>query len=74
MTDMVHDPRGGQARIDWTDFNFPPGLNLVHFDVSELSAERRFIVRTATANFALLLFTFFLNCTLREGEKREWIV
>jgi hypothetical protein len=66
--------KGGEqgSGIDWTEWNFPPLLNLYHFRPSELGAyEQRIIymlmaLYVATMVGCLFNGTFYWNCPLSQ--------
>ena len=49
------------AKIDWDDVNYPPGLNVWHFDPTELDAKPRRIARIGHAALLLPLFALAFN-------------
>ena len=50
---------GGQ--IDWTDFNFPPCLKVVHFSVSELQQPQKGVVLVMLFQVFLVGFISLVN-------------
>jgi len=52
---------GPGADIRWEDFNYPPGLRLIHFDLTELPLRLRKTVRLLNLSFLLTAFVCFLN-------------
>jgi len=49
-------PEGHSSDIRWNDFNYPPVLRLIHFDITELQWKLRKVVHLL--NCSLLLTTF----------------
>eukprot|EP00400_MALV-I_sp_L67-5_P000372 gene372-57_t len=38
-------PQAAQSSINWTDYNYPPCVNIIHYDKSELPSEITWLVR-----------------------------
>jgi len=53
--------RGPGCDICWEDFNYPPVLRLVHFDMTELPMQLRRTVRLLNLSFLLTSFVCLLN-------------
>ena len=51
----------GKQKIDWNDFNFPPGLNLIHFSYQELQQPQKKVILVMLANYILLVLICFFN-------------
>jgi len=47
--------------IDWTAYNFPPYINVVHFSPSELDPPQRYVVRVQSAAWLLLTLALLMN-------------
>ncbi|KAL4450775.1 hypothetical protein ABPG74_011617 [Tetrahymena malaccensis] len=53
-----------QLQIDWEDFNYPPYLNLFHYNMKEIKDEQeRKVVTYISASFYLSLFSLAINFT-----------
>ena len=47
--------------IDWNDFNYPPHLNLFHFDLDEIIEEQRHLFKMLNYFFLAFFGLFALN-------------
>ena len=57
-------------RVDWEDYNYPPGLRLVHIDLEDLDGEQKGAAQLANAAFLGVcgtIFFQFLSCCIRTG-------
>lgn len=50
-----------QPQIDWANFNYPPLIRLFHFDLAELPARTRVIVRWIHISFLIALVIMIVN-------------
>lgn len=48
--------------INWDNYNYPPLLHLVHFDLEELESVPKLIVRWCNWSYKLLVVCLFTNC------------
>eukprot|EP00449_Zooxanthella_nutricula_P002001 CAMPEP_0198509724 /NCGR_PEP_ID=MMETSP1462-20131121/13739_1 /TAXON_ID=1333877 /ORGANISM="Brandtodinium nutriculum, Strain RCC3387" /LENGTH=240 /DNA_ID=CAMNT_0044239035 /DNA_START=43 /DNA_END=765 /DNA_ORIENTATION=+ len=55
--------QGPGVEIRWEDYNYPPVLELIHFDVTELQYKLRKVVRLLNFGFVLMSCTCLLNFT-----------
>eukprot|EP00922_Rhytidocystis_sp_ex-Travisia-forbesii_P027758 GHVS01040747.1.p1 GENE.GHVS01040747.1~~GHVS01040747.1.p1 ORF type:complete len:105 (+),score=12.21 GHVS01040747.1:69-383(+) len=55
------DSSEGAVQIDWTHFNYPPLLRIIHFDLKELPTTVVNIVRVVHYTFLLTVVTLVLN-------------
>eukprot|EP00928_Gymnodinium_smaydae_P031509 TRINITY_DN23100_c0_g1_i1.p2 TRINITY_DN23100_c0_g1~~TRINITY_DN23100_c0_g1_i1.p2 ORF type:complete len:235 (+),score=42.04 TRINITY_DN23100_c0_g1_i1:146-850(+) len=51
----------GHAEINWVNFNYPPLLRIIHFDIEELPVSLTGIVRRLKISFQLTVFACCLN-------------
>ncbi|KAF8819581.1 hypothetical protein IE077_000800 [Cardiosporidium cionae] len=56
----VHPPSISPS-IDWNNFNYPRGLNLIHYDLDELPSESVKVIRPIHWGFILSCSTLLLN-------------
>lgn len=68
MTSSSKEPQGGGAGasggrspIKWDEYNYPPFVRIMHFDLSELEGSSRKVVRWAHAGFFLLVAALMCN-------------
>ncbi|KAL0205737.1 hypothetical protein P9112_001044 [Eukaryota sp. TZLM1-RC] len=65
-----------RKQINWHDFNYPPGLRIVHVNIDELDEGRRIAARfshwTFIATLIALIFNFFSNFVLLFGSDISW--
>eukprot|EP00914_Ancora_sagittata_P033280 GHVO01067133.1.p1 GENE.GHVO01067133.1~~GHVO01067133.1.p1 ORF type:complete len:224 (+),score=21.54 GHVO01067133.1:35-706(+) len=50
-----------ETRIDWVDFNYPPLIRLIHYDISELTTPVASIVRLIHYSYIGTVVMCFLN-------------
>lgn len=48
-------------KIDWDNFNYPPLLKVIHYDISEVSPEKKLIVRALWLSHVLIMVESILN-------------
>lgn len=53
--------QGQGANINWVNFNYPPVLRLIHYDLDELPSTLTGLVRCLKVSFQITTFTCFLN-------------
>lgn len=53
----------GARNIKWDDFNYPPILRVMHYDISELDGPSKAVVRWAHWAYLTLLAGLLTNCT-----------
>eukprot|EP00744_Colponema_vietnamica_P014107 GILI01019765.1.p1 GENE.GILI01019765.1~~GILI01019765.1.p1 ORF type:complete len:225 (+),score=25.87 GILI01019765.1:79-753(+) len=61
---------GDQGKIDWNNFNYPPMLRLIHYDLKELNPPVKGIVRIvhlAYVFFSTALFCNFISAIVYTG-------
>merc|ERR1712039_296391 len=51
----------GNSEINWVEFNYPPFIRLIHFDLAELPAPLASLVRFFNISFQVTVFTCMLN-------------
>mmetsp|Transcript_31482 Transcript_31482/g.80255 ORF Transcript_31482/g.80255 Transcript_31482/m.80255 type:complete len:231 (+) Transcript_31482:79-771(+) len=51
----------GHSEINWVDFNYPPLIRLVHFDLNELPSTLTGLVRCLNISFQITVITCLLN-------------
>merc|ERR1719456_1424994 len=51
----------GHAEINWTNFNYPPLLRLIHYDLNELPTTLTGLARSLKISFQITTFTCCLN-------------
>jgi len=49
------------SNINWTDFNYPPGLRLIHYDIQELPSALRGSVRLLNMVFVISVIACWFN-------------
>lgn len=52
---------GGRSTVNWENYNFPPFIRVIHFDLDELDAAPRVVVRWCYWSYKVLMFGVFLN-------------
>ena len=55
------EPESFIGKIDWSDYNFPPFIHIVHFSISELEGSLRRFVVCIYINYLILLGILLLN-------------
>lgn len=50
-----------QSKIDWDDYNYPPLLKVIHYDIEEVEPEHRLIVRALWLSHILIAIYSLLN-------------
>eukprot|EP00929_Paragymnodinium_shiwhaense_P002668 TRINITY_DN102975_c0_g1_i1.p1 TRINITY_DN102975_c0_g1~~TRINITY_DN102975_c0_g1_i1.p1 ORF type:complete len:228 (-),score=43.05 TRINITY_DN102975_c0_g1_i1:111-794(-) len=53
--------RNGGGDINWVDFNYPPFLRIIHYNLEELPSSLSGLVFRLNISFQLTVFTCFLN-------------
>jgi hypothetical protein len=53
-------PQSG-PKINWEDFNYPPLLKVIHYDITEVPAEKRLTVRFMWLSHVLIFVEGILN-------------
>eukprot|EP01017_Pseudomicrothorax_dubius_P036581 TRINITY_DN5252_c0_g3_i1.p1 TRINITY_DN5252_c0_g3~~TRINITY_DN5252_c0_g3_i1.p1 ORF type:complete len:202 (-),score=39.55 TRINITY_DN5252_c0_g3_i1:49-654(-) len=64
------------ANIRWEDYNYPPGLRVVHFDLSELQSPHKEMVRRMYLCFQLIFLISivnFVNALAQAFTLGDWI-
>jgi len=68
VSQAIGKPLGGlggappsHSEINWVDFNYPPLLRLIHFNLDELPSSLTGLVRCFNISFQLTTFTCVLN-------------
>jgi len=51
----------GHSEINWVDFNYPPGLRVIHYSADELPSSVSGMVRLFNLSYILTVLTCFLN-------------
>merc|ERR1712079_188122 len=51
----------GHSDINWVDFNYPPLLRLIHYDLEELPSALIWIIRCFNISFQITTFACALN-------------
>jgi len=50
-----------ESKIDWTNFNFPPFLNLIHYDLNELVEPEKSHVLKLYISYLIFFVSAILN-------------
>jgi len=50
-----------EGRINWSNYNFPPCLHIVHFSLTELQGKLRSFVASIYLSYLILLAILFIN-------------
>ncbi|KAL0244829.1 hypothetical protein GEMRC1_008911 [Eukaryota sp. GEM-RC1] len=70
-------PNISQKQINWHDFNYPPGLRLVHVNIQELDEPKRSAASLAHYTFLGtvlgLLFNLLSNFIMMFGITKGWV-
>jgi len=53
-------PQSG-PKINWDDFNYPPLLRVIHYDITEVDNEKRLAVRALWLQHVLIFVEGFIN-------------
>ncbi|KAM3136919.1 hypothetical protein pb186bvf_011004 [Paramecium bursaria] len=67
ITDQIKTMKGeitgtsNKNKINWDDFNYPPFLKVIHYDVSEVDPEHRLIVRSLWLSHILIFVYSIVN-------------
>ena len=67
ITDQIKSMKGeitgtsNKNKINWDDFNYPPFLKVIHYDVSEVDPEHRLIVRSLWLSHILIFVYSIVN-------------
>lgn len=48
-------------KINWDDFNYPPLLKVIHYDITEVDNEKRLTVRAMWLQHVLIFLEGFIN-------------
>lgn len=58
---MINQSSGNLSNIKWNEYNYPPLLRLIHYDLDELDDERRSLVRKINWTFLIIPLIGVIN-------------
>ena len=56
-----HHTGGSQKKIAWDNYNFPPCLNLIHYDLNEIDEPEKTVVRRLYMSYMLFFIWGVFN-------------
>ncbi len=61
MSQVTGSMPATQSNINWSDYNYPPCLHLVHFDLSELRGTIKRFALNVYLSFVIIICVLLIN-------------